>query len=322
MGRRDKTSNDRAVSRHFLPWLVRWGLVVSVAACNQIVGITEPTLLDGMGGAGGELATSSSSSSNSTSGNSSSSSTSGSGTTSSSVSSSSSTSGGNMPCMKKPDCPQDDACTTWSCIAGMCVPTYANMTELVTTGTAGDCKATFCNGAGQTFEGNYDNDTPTDDGSPCTIEACNNGTPTATFAPVGTTCGAGVCNASGVCSTCGNNMKDGDETGVDCGGSVCKKCNGSACAMGTECKSGFCADGVCCDTACTGTCKSCNLVGNVGACSNIPLGSTDDAPACNGTSACNGNGSCKLKDGEPCMNDGECANGMCITFMGSKICAL
>ena len=244
--------------------------------------------------------------------------------------------------MKKPDCPQDDACTTWACTAGKCVATYADMTTVVSGGMDGNCKATVCNGAGSTFETNYDADTPPSDGNDCTLEGCNNGIPVKDLAQPGTTCeGNKKCDANGTCVecnvdgdcgaasqtcfngtcvSCNDNMMNGDETGVDCGGS-CKKCNGDVCAAKGECQSDACADGVCCDTACTGACQTC-IGAAKGTCSNIPAGMTDNAPDCSGTMVCNGNGACKLKLGEICINDAECASGKCTMVMGNKVCVM
>jgi len=115
------------------------------------------------------------------------------------------------------------------------------------------------------------------------------------------------------CISCSDGIKNGDEVGVDCGGTKCtKKCDGAACAMAADCKSNFCADGVCCNAVCTGTCLSCNLAATVGVCTNIPLNGTDDAPMCDGTEACNGAGLCKLVDGQPCANMAECLSNKCM----------
>jgi hypothetical protein len=240
-----------------------------------------------------------------------------------------------MPCNKNPDCPADNACQTWMCDtgAGMCVTTCAPMGTVASGGTDGDCKAELCNGVGQTTTGNLDTDTPMDDGDPCTIEACMNGAPSTTNAPVGTNCPGGKCNDMGVCAecnvdgdcatgmnpscfmgqciSCSDGMQNGDETDMDCGGTKCGKCDGDTCAAGGDCKSTFCADGVCCNNACNTECKSCNQAATMGVCTNIPLGMTDMAPACDNTNVCNGAGVCKLKNGEMCTNNASCASNNC-----------
>ena len=48
--------------------------------------------------------------------------------------------------------------------------------------------------------------------------------------------------------TCDDTVQNGDETGVDCGGTSCLLCDGDACTDDTECKSGDC------DTGNTDTC--------------------------------------------------------------------
>jgi hypothetical protein len=47
--------------------------------------------------------------------------------------------------------------------------------------------------------------------------------------------------------------------------------NGTACQLGSECASTFCADGVCCESACSGTCESCGLA-EKGKCAPVPSG--------------------------------------------------
>ena len=52
---------------------------------------------------------------------------------------------------------------------------------------------------------------------------------------------------SGAWAHCHDNLQDGDETGVDCGG-VCKPCNGGQnCVSGADCKSRRCVGNVCKD---------------------------------------------------------------------------
>lgn len=71
-----------------------------------------------------------------------------------------------------------------------------------------------------------------------------------------TDCRVGYCSG-GTCSTshCGDGVQDGDETGVDCGGSCAKCGTGSECLRGEDCQSGYCnriygAIGVCVDDHC------------------------------------------------------------------------
>jgi len=224
----------------------------------------------------------------------------------------------------------------------VCVQTFRQQGTPVNDPTSGDCKTDVCDGMGGTMTVNDDSDTPPLDGNMCTIESCNNGMPEKKFATAGTTCegnkqcdgsgtcvecvndngcaGAGQTCFNGMCVSCTDGTMNGDETGVDCGGS-CKKCNGDICAAKGECQSDACADGVCCDTACTGACQTC-IGATKGTCSDIPAGMTDNAPDCSGTMVCNGNGACKLKLGEICINDAECASGKCTMVMGNKVCVM
>lgn len=64
------------------------------------------------------------------------------------------------------------------------------------------------------------------DGATCAVDAdCQN-----------RNCTANRCAPA----TCTDLKNDGDEEGIDCGGTKCKKCDGATCGAGTECTSGIC----------------------------------------------------------------------------------
>lgn len=106
--------------------------------------------------------------------------------------------------------------------------------------------------------------------------------------------------------------QNGDETDLDCGGSLCPACDlGQKCGSGADCQSGVCADGVCCDAACDGPCESCDQMGSTGTCTPIPGGTDPDQECAAGIEICNGQGACGLVNGEPCMSPGACAVGLC-----------
>lgn len=116
--------------------------------------------------------------------------------------------------------------------------------------------------------------------SSCTVETgwnCNSSPSTCS-----TSCGDGIVAGSEQCDD--GNTVNGDgcasacqvESGFTCSGSpsVCTILlpNGSACAQGNVCQSGFCADGVCCNSACNGGCQACSLIWNGvadGICGNV-----------------------------------------------------
>ena len=144
----------------------------------------------------------------------------------------------------------------------------------------------------------------------------------------GTTCTATCmsCKVTGSLGTCINvpsGQTDSNAT-VTCtapnacnGAGACKKSNGQACALGTDCVSGSCADGVCCNTACATACMACNLVATMGTCSNIASGQPDANPAnaCTGINLCNGAGGCKLAPGQPCMLAAQCSSNLCTALV-------
>jgi hypothetical protein len=108
----------------------------------------------------------------------------------------------------------------------------------------------------------------------------------APYCPVSSTVGAFECNGNGVCSEKDTMCSDFNCTAGACRTSCTQdsdcqatdfcnlniaKCvprhvDGTTCAMGNECKTGFCYSGVCCNTTCGDSTQSCNNPGNVGKC--------------------------------------------------------
>ena len=147
--------------------------------------------------------------------------------------------------------------------------------------------------------------------------------------PAGTVCGpqtcvaglhtpASMCNASGQCAAppsiqCNPYVCNGDvcydsctssniqcATGNVCTGASCGlKPPGAICGLGTECKSGFCAQGVCCNSACTGACMACNLSATAGLCTAV----ADNAP--------DPQGKCLVTQSNTCGTTGNCMKGIC-----------
>jgi len=132
-------------------------------------------------------------------------------------------------------------------------------------------------------------------------------------------CSEGAYCSSGQCVSCGDGEQNGDEAGVDCGGSHCSiRCDGEPCAQSSECQSGQCADAVCCDTACDGECTACNLPGSEGTCSAVAAFEGDVVPgnealvcALEDGFACNGAGQCLKLAGAHCIKDTECVSNTC-----------
>ncbi|MFO0617547.1 MAG: proprotein convertase P-domain-containing protein [Polyangiaceae bacterium] len=222
-------------------------------------------------------------------------------------------------------------CAPYTCdAAGLaCLTTCATDNECI----AGD----FCDATSHCVPKNA-NGTMCGGANACTSGNCIDGV--CCNASCGADCFAcNVAGSVGVCSPVASGQTDGACTGTNsCNGSgTCQKNDGQACALGSECVSGNCADGVCCNTSCTGSCQACSAVkkgaGANGTCGFIVLGSDPDAE-CAGAFTCDGAGVCEscsdtVQNGNETDTDcggscGGCANGDACVVNGdclSNLCA-
>jgi hypothetical protein len=108
-------------------------------------------------------------------------------------------------------------------------------------------------------------------------------------------------------------------------GSCGLRTNGAQCGSNGDCVSGVCAQGACCATACTGMCRSCNLAGTAGTCTNVPNGADPlnqcqdaGAASCGQDGQCNGAGGCRLY-----LAGTSCAAAICSagSFNGPRSCS-
>jgi uncharacterized protein (TIGR02145 family) len=105
---------------------------------------------------------------------------------------------------------------TPGCQNGRCTP--------VCSGSFADCDGAYANGC--------EADTATDVAH---CGRCDNACAT------GNRCISGVCTPP----ACNDGIKNGTETGVDCGGSCSPCADGGSCLVGSDCQSGSCASGTC-----------------------------------------------------------------------------
>lgn len=87
----------------------------------------------------------------------------------------------------------------------------------------------------------------------CRRVSCVDGACVESSVDANSPCDGGACDADGHCvtSTCDSKRLDGDETGLDCGGS-CGPCpDGQGCAVKADCLSGVCTNQKCQASACT-----------------------------------------------------------------------
>ncbi|WP_437671793.1 hypothetical protein [Sorangium sp. So ce131] len=118
------------------------------------------------------------------------------------------------------DCPNGLACLDVLCVPFHCVNDVA---DLALGETARDCGG-LCR--------------------PCIVgEACRSSAD----------CKSNVCDAARCApATCGDGVKNGEETGIDCGATPCPSCAaGQGCRTDASCESGVCWAGVCQESSCT-----------------------------------------------------------------------
>jgi len=218
---------------------------------------------------------------------------------------------GGAPCKSVADCPATSDCTTEACTAGKCVM------GLQPAGMACLGGAGVCDGAGSCVQ-------------------CLSNADCATSHPM-----APICDLTDrKCVSCTDGIKDGQETGVDCGGPDCGACLGEPCAMGHM--YGVCGDGtacasqshnpdnVCCDMPCTGLCEGCVSASTgmaSGTCAQVLFG-MDPYMRCGatGTPMAGGCGhspnTCACNDGvkDGAETDVDCGGGTCPGCAGGKQC--
>ncbi len=167
---------------------------------------------------------------------------------------------------------------------------------------------------------------------------------------IGGSCPSGTCVA-----TCTDTVKDGTETGVDCGGSCAPglKCADTVgCAVDGDCTNGYCrlsdhtcrtptcADGVKnggeTGTDCGGTCVATNTCGNGMGCvaqgdctSGFCSGNVCFAASCNngtpdvGETDTDCGGTCpKCADTKSCLTSSDCTNANCLNLVCQPFSAL
>jgi hypothetical protein len=115
-----------------------------------------------------------------------------------------------------------------------------------------------------------------------------------------------VCMAA----TCGDGIKDGAETDVDCGGPVCPQCyNRQHCNNASDCLSGACPGGVCLDAHCLDGVKDGRSV-------DEPPDPTSDETDVD----CGGIDCARCAGGLACQVADDCLSQYCHVTPGSSVC--
>ena len=188
-------------------------------------------------------------------------------------------SGGQPPTCVAADCPgNDEDCRFRACVNDMC--DFENASQGTTCTDAMNMDAQVCDGMGTCVQCNDNSD-------------CGGATPV---------CDQNLC----VGAECTDNMTNGMETDVDCGGPDCAPCaNGLACQVFGDCSSAYCDTSAVGGGMPNGVCAACG--------SDMDCQSTD---YCDGTTNC----VTKLVNGDVCTGANECASANCIAETGGNIC--
>ncbi|MBK8252714.1 MAG: hypothetical protein IPK82_08605 [Polyangiaceae bacterium] len=222
------------------------------------------------------------------------------------------------------DCPDTGSeCITATCEGGTCGTQNVAAGTAITNQTDGDCKTTVCDGNGAVTTEDDDADA-LDDGNDCTLDTCNAGMPESTPAVDGTTCndnGGAVCDGLGACvecltdancaaptpkctmntcvsASCGDGVKNGTETDIDCGGACGATCvPGKTCGANQDCAEGVCNAGICAPPTCTDA---------------VENGSETDVDC--GGGACN-----KCGPNKGCDANTDCAGNQCTGVGGTCV---
>lgn len=129
-------------------------------------------------------------------------------------------------------------------------------------------------------------------------------------------CGKFACTSGACRSPCSTNADCSAGNVCDNTGSCGLKEIGQKCNAGSECMQGKCVDGVCCSSECAGGCRSCNLPGTAGTCTNVASGNMDPRGTCKSELATNKCGQNGLCDGV-----GGCLKAASGTLCASESCS-
>lgn len=210
-------------------------------------------------------------------------------------------------------CNPDDICSTPTCSDG-----FKNQDE-----SDIDCGGAACSRCENGKTCNSDSD--------CTSNNCESGTCTAQSSQQN--------GGSSQDNDCDNDIKDNDESDIDCGGQDCSGCSiNQTCEENSDCKSNFCNNGICdiaqncndgiknqdeSDIDCGGVCVSCEINKNCRTNSDC-LSNYCEAGICKVAPTCNDNiqnqfesdtdcgGPCKkCINGRYCNTDSDCISNYC-----------
>jgi hypothetical protein len=226
--------------------------------------------------------------------------------------------GAGVPCSTDADCADTPCRTGGTCTDGSCVFVSLMIGDFPPEQQIyGDCMTKQCDEQGNYAEVAKDSDVY-DFSNPCIVDNCSQGTTVkaeSLGAPcqrdgatgfcdgklrcaqcyMDSQCGAMVCG-DGYCVSqqCANGTLDGDETGIDCGGSCAPCPDGQACLGFSDCRSRNCDMNVCFSDCTDG----------------VQNGDETDTD-CGGTCGTSGTPTSTCDTGKKCVVPGDCTSGKC-----------
>jgi len=221
-------------------------------------------------------------------------------------------------CFTGEDCPPppDLRCGVATCKAGKCGLQIVVPSPAIAWQKPGDCRTLYCDPSGHVYEQEDRGDEPFD-GNPCTLDFCDGDEPQNIPYLDGTPCQenladvclfgkciecinyiASYCDPGEVCTGidcvpphCDDNQVNVDETGLDCGGGLCRPCpNGQPCKEPSDCVSKVCTEGKCAAWTHFDDIQNDGETGKDCGCSQCLK---------------------KCQDGEGCLTDDDCISGVC-----------
>ena len=147
-----------------------------------------------------------------------------------------------------------------------------------------------------------------------TCNGCPDGKPCDADTPTHSDCASLVCGSDGTCAqpSCNDNVQNGAETGLNCGGGSCGKCpDGLGCKLADDCSSGVCNQNKCAAPTCLDGVKNGTEL-SIDCAGSCPIGPSATNPTCGQDSPCAKDADCSAPN--ICSIHGQCSPATCSDY--------